>query len=131
MLCCWLLGWGDIEEGEGSDWSRVLELQGKKLHISALPPTWFPDMPQEEEGAIKKKKEEQEALSKPHFLLRWVVLCAGSLMIFCSYYAYDIPSAIKPQLNEYFGRPSNFEFQFNLLYTLYAAPNVPLMTDHL
>lgn len=84
-------------------------------------------MPQQEEGALKKKKEEeQEALSKPHFLLRWVVLCAGSLMIFCSYYAYDIPSAIKPQLNEYFGRPSNFEFQFNLLYTLYAAPNVVL-----
>lgn len=55
---------------------------------------------------------------------RWVVLLLGCLMMVGSYYCFDIPAALKTQIGDYMGNPSNYEFQFNLLYTLYAAPNV-------
>lgn len=40
-----------------------------------------------------------------------------------SYYSLDIPAATKNQLESYMGG-GDFETRFQLLYTIYAAPNV-------
>lgn len=58
--------------------------------------------------------------------LRWLVLLLACLMLLGSYYCFDIPSALKTQLDDYMGDQSDYEFKFGLLYTLYAAPNVIL-----
>lgn len=55
---------------------------------------------------------------------RWVILVLGCLMMVGSYYCFDIPAALKTQLDDYMGDPSDYEIKFGLLYTLYAAPNV-------
>ena len=55
---------------------------------------------------------------------RWVILVLGCLMLIGSYYCFDIPAALKTQIDDYMGDPSDYEFKFSLLYTLYAAPNV-------
>lgn len=43
-----------------------------------------------------------------------------------SYYCFDIPAALKSQIDDYTGNRDDYEFYFNLMYTLYAAPNVIL-----
>lgn len=43
-----------------------------------------------------------------------------------SYYAYDIPSALHQQLQDYMPPSENYETNFNLLYTVYSIPNVIL-----
>ena len=43
-----------------------------------------------------------------------------------NYYCNDIPAALHNQMNDYFGKPSDFETMFSLLFTVYAAPNVIL-----
>jgi hypothetical protein len=55
---------------------------------------------------------------------RWVILILGCLMMIGSYYCFDIPAALKTQIDDYMGDPSDYEINFGLLYTLYAAPNV-------
>ena len=45
-------------------------------------------------------------------------------MMVGSYYCFDIPAALKTQIDDYMGDPSDYEVKFSLLYTLYAAPNV-------
>lgn len=55
---------------------------------------------------------------------RWVILFLGCLMMMGPYYCFDIPAALKTQLENHMGNPSDYEVQFNLLYTLYATPNV-------
>lgn len=45
-------------------------------------------------------------------------------MMMGPYYCFDIPAALKTQLENHMGNPSDYEVQFNLLYTLYATPNV-------
>ena len=56
-----------------------------------------------------------------------IILVLGCLMMVGSYYCFDIPAALKTQIDDYFGNPSDYEFNFSLLYTLYAAPNVCLL----
>ena len=55
---------------------------------------------------------------------RWVILALGCLMMIGPYYCFDIPAAVKTQLKNRMGNPTDYEVQFNLLYTLYATPNV-------
>lgn len=43
-----------------------------------------------------------------------------------NYYCYDIPAALNSQMDEYFGKPSDFQTMFSLLYTVYSIPNVIL-----
>jgi len=52
-----------------------------------------------------------------------VILVLACFMMVGSYYCFDIPAALKTQIDDYFGDPSDYEFNFSLLYTLYAAPN--------
>lgn len=42
------------------------------------------------------------------------------------YYSIDIPSALHQQLKDYMPANSDFEYDFNLLYTLYSFPNIIL-----
>jgi MFS family permease len=59
---------------------------------------------------------------------RWIILLLSCVMLLGSYYCFDIPSALKSQIHDYMGDSDNFETQFALMYTLYAAPNavIPL-----
>lgn len=45
-------------------------------------------------------------------------------MMIGSYYCFDIPAALKTQIDDYLGNSSDYEVNFSLLYTLYSAPNV-------
>ena len=47
-------------------------------------------------------------------------------IIIGSYYAYDIPSALHQQLQDYMPPSDQYETNFNLLYTVYSIPNVIL-----
>lgn len=48
------------------------------------------------------------------------------IMMFGDYYCYDNPAALKTQIGDHMGNPSNYETMFSLLYTLYSLPNVVL-----
>lgn len=63
-------------------------------------------------------------LEKNQSVWRWAILVLGCLMMVGSYYCFDIPAALKTQIDDYMGDPSDYEIQFGLLYTLYSAPNV-------
>lgn len=65
-------------------------------------------------------------LDKSTSSTRWIILILACLMLVGSYYCFDIPAALKTQLDDYMGDPSDYEMRFGLLYTLYAAPNVIL-----
>ena len=64
------------------------------------------------------------ALEKSSSPLRWPVLVLACLMLVGSYYAFDIPAALKTQIDSYFNDPDYYESYFSLLYTLYSIPNV-------
>lgn len=83
------------------------------------------------DGDSSSSKEMETAefirIEKPKSSMRWPVLVLACLMLIGSYYCFDIPSALKTQLNDYMQEPSKqYETDFALLYTLYAAPNVIL-----
>lgn len=67
---------------------------------------------------IVKKKSESP--------FRWPILFFTCLMMIGNYYCYDIPAALNSQMDEYFGKPSDFETLFSLLYTVYSVPNIIL-----
>ena len=58
---------------------------------------------------------------------RWLVLILTCLAMSGPYYAYDVPSSLHQQLEDYMpSTSSSYETQFNLLYTVYSVPNVVL-----
>ena len=57
---------------------------------------------------------------------RWLILTLTCTVMTASYYSFDIPSALHQQLQDYMPQSSNFERNFNLLYTVYSIPNVVL-----
>lgn len=67
---------------------------------------------------IVKKKAESS--------FRWIILFLTCIMMIGNYYCYDIPAALNSQMDDYFGKPSDFETLFSLLYTVYSVPNVIL-----
>ena len=66
------------------------------------------------------------ATTKSHAWQRWLVLLFTCIMMIGNYYSYDIPAALHTQLDEYMGKPGNFETLFSLLYTVYSVPNIIL-----
>jgi len=70
--------------------------------------------------------EAHPIVDKSQSKLRWVILTLGCLMMVGSYYCFDIPAALKTQIDDYMGDEDDYELKFGLLYTLYAAPNVIL-----
>jgi MFS family permease len=64
--------------------------------------------------------------SKAESTFRWMILFLTCLMMIGNYYSYDIPAALNSQMDEYMGKPEDFETLFSLLYTVYSVPNVIL-----
>jgi len=64
--------------------------------------------------------------AKPESMTRWLILVLACTMMIGNYYCYDIPAALHSQMDDYFGKPSDFETYFSLLYTVYSVPNVVL-----
>ncbi|KAH6579821.1 hypothetical protein BASA61_010021 [Batrachochytrium salamandrivorans] len=59
--------------------------------------------------------------------LHWLVLALACLMVFGNYYCYDLPSALNTPLYQYLGTDySTYQYQLNLLYSVYSLPNVIL-----
>ena len=65
-------------------------------------------------------------IRKPQSRFRWLILVCCCIMMVGSYYAYDIPAALKSPLDDYMGNPDNFETLFSLLFTVYSIPNTVL-----
>jgi len=65
-------------------------------------------------------------MKKSSLRSRWLVLGMTCIVMTGSYYAYDIPSALHQQLQDYMPPSTNYETHFNLLYTVYSIPNVIL-----
>lgn len=85
---------------------------------SSSPPSTPHDVLPDESSLITEKSTSR---------MRWVILLLGCLMMVGSYYCFDIPAALKTQLEDQMGSEGDaFEVEFSLLYTLYAAPNVIL-----
>jgi MFS family permease len=57
---------------------------------------------------------------------RWIVLAAICLIMTCISYSFDLPSALHQPLKDHMKDRSEgeFEFEFNLLYSVYSIPNV-------
>jgi hypothetical protein len=55
---------------------------------------------------------------------RWMILVLGCFMLLGPYYCFDTPGALYTQLKQRMDNPDDYEFKFNLIYTLYSAPNV-------
>jgi hypothetical protein len=66
---------------------------------------------------VKNKSESQ---------WRWAILFLTCVMMIGNYYCYDIPAALNSQMDDYMGKPEDFETLFSLLYTVYSIPNVIL-----
>ena len=85
-----------------------------------------------EDGANLLKRDNSQdsnnaiSIEKCNSPYRWIILVLACLMMIGSYYSYDIPAALKTQIDDYTGNSSDYELNFSLLYTLYAAPNVIL-----
>jgi undecaprenyl pyrophosphate phosphatase UppP len=65
-------------------------------------------------------------MEKSSLSFRWVMLSFACIMMVGLYYSSDIPAALKPQLERYMDDKQNNEFNFGLLFSLYAIPNVSL-----
>ena len=91
----------------------------------------MPRMEYDEEGIGKSLIEvgpEESTSKKSTSRQRWVILLLSCFMLLGSYWCFDTPSALKGQIQDYMGDDENFETNFALMYTLYAAPNtiIPL-----
>ncbi|ORZ32202.1 major facilitator superfamily domain-containing protein [Catenaria anguillulae PL171] len=66
--------------------------------------------------------------SRARPMLSWThiyVLVAGCVLVFGNYYCYDLPAALNVPLRKLLGSSySVFQWQLNLLYTIYSAPNI-------
>lgn len=66
---------------------------------------------------------------------RWGILILSSFLIMGDFYAYDVPYAIKEhlRLKFYSAIPTNFDYYFNLLYSVYTFPNIfmPLINGYI
>lgn len=60
---------------------------------------------------------ERPILDKAQSPLRWLVLILGCVIMIANYYCYDNPAALKTQIGDYMGDPSDYETMFSLLYT--------------
>lgn len=67
---------------------------------------------------------------------KWYILCLASVVTLGGYYSFDFPSVLHNQLFRHFTSSDgtmddtairdNFEFNFNLLFSLYSLPNMIL-----
>jgi hypothetical protein len=60
--------------------------------------------------------------SKAESPMRWAILVLTCLIMIGNYYSYDNPAALKTQIKDYMGDDDNFEFNYNMLYTVLLCP---------
>ncbi|ORY30523.1 MFS general substrate transporter [Rhizoclosmatium globosum] len=59
--------------------------------------------------------------------VRWFILVLASVVMFGNFYAYDLPAALNKPLQAYLGADDEtYQYQLNLLYSLYSLPNIIL-----
>ncbi|TPX75630.1 hypothetical protein CcCBS67573_g03114 [Chytriomyces confervae] len=59
--------------------------------------------------------------------VRWWILALACMVMFGNYYAYDLPAALNKPLQMYLEEPDDaYQYQLNLLYSLYSLPNIVL-----
>lgn len=57
--------------------------------------------------------------------VRWIVLILSCLLLFGNYYAYDNPAALNKPLQLWLGHSyDNYQYELNLLYSVYSFPNM-------
>jgi hypothetical protein len=95
-------------EGFTADTERYASLSSALCSLSLSPMTSAP---------IRRKAESG---------YRWIILFLTCVMMIGNYYCYDIPAALNSQMDDYFGKPGDFETLFSLLYTVYSVPNIIL-----
>ena len=97
-------------------------------------PSWAHTPPQiDERSATASTSPTTTRTKNPYqkssLQVRWLILALTCIVMTGSYYAYDIPSALHQQLQDYMSpsdSSSSYETNFNLLYTIYSIPNVIL-----
>ena len=65
---------------------------------------------------------------RSQLLSRWLALLLICVFMSFVYFAYDNPAALHDQLRDHFRHVplTEFEYQFNLLYSTYSLPNIVL-----
>jgi hypothetical protein len=84
------------------------------------------------ERASRSSRDFKDSSKEKAFLMvaknqspwRWMILVLGCFMLLGPYYCFDTPGALYTQLKQRMDNPDDYEFKFNLIYTLYSAPNV-------
>ena len=100
-------------------------------------PSWAHTPPQiDEQSATPSTSSTTTRTKNPYqkssLQVRWLILALTCIVMTGSYYAYDIPSALHQQLQDYMSPSTtdddsnSYETNFNLLYTIYSVPNVIL-----
>jgi MFS family permease len=64
--------------------------------------------------------------SRSESALRWIILLLNCMLMTGDYFCDELSAAIKPQIENYMNNPSDFEFLFNLLYSIPAGINTIL-----
>jgi MFS family permease len=76
--------------------------------------------------------EAYHARPKSSLKMRWVVLLLVCIVMVGTYYSLDVPAAIHHQLQDTLESDAsatttrNFEFYFNMLFSVYSMPNMLL-----
>eukprot|EP00386_Alphamonas_edax_P002309 GDKI01006874.1.p1 GENE.GDKI01006874.1~~GDKI01006874.1.p1 ORF type:complete len:495 (-),score=113.00 GDKI01006874.1:147-1631(-) len=68
-----------------------------------------------------------DRLTKSGHSQRWTILTLSCLLMIGAYFCYDNPAALNESLQEHFSSklsPSQYQFYFNLLYSVYSLPNI-------
>lgn len=111
-----------LATGESSSFSFTTKEQGRKMSEDEEATSH-----QEEVVVVVMASRWTPQRSSSNNSMRWMVLAACCLVMTGVYYSLDTPAALHAQLQEMFEQEdSNFEFHFNLLYSVYSLPNVVL-----
>ncbi|KAJ3131007.1 hypothetical protein HK100_007007 [Physocladia obscura] len=67
-------------------------------------------------------------LESPHsrtIAIRWWILTLSCMLMFGNFYAYDLPASLNKPLQSYLNVTDEpYQYQLNLLYSLYSLPNI-------
>ncbi|CAB9499934.1 Major facilitator superfamily domain-containing protein 1 [Seminavis robusta] len=110
-----------IAEGDSSDEEEATPLGNHPLERTVSSLTAITDDEDDSHGS------DAESCFTRH--ARWFGLASVCLVMTAEYYAIDIPAALHQELKDYMepaDHDANFELRFNLLYTVYAMPNIVL-----
>lgn len=78
---------------------------------------------------LKSENKKNDSGNKKHLnSAKWSILILSSLLLMGDYFAFDVPFAILEELKAKFLQNNfseeEFQFYFDLLYTVYVFPNI-------